>query len=376
MTLPHTIQEMTSVNVRLATRDDIARLRHIMPMLSFSSITNYHTCPTYGVITKSLNASMHNSEGRRNTALEAGGAAHEVFAAARIHQLIMQDLPAHAWHHAKRIFGESRREQLWANLDHEDPKIARYNFAMEALYTSGYVDDPFDKKRTFANIEETMMDYLNKYNTDKYPVFVLDSDDPESFVGIEVPVILVMSFEYDNGKVTEVLIDGFLDGLHYHSDDINRVIVNENKTAARITDSWSASFIIDHQCTLYALMASLVLRREVTDIHVYGSPLPVGRQTTTLEPVVRTSQDHATELFEWVWGAVRIHLLFGNNPLAAPRYTHSCGRYFSSCAMLPLCAAKHDEREQVLDSLYSADQSHLQKLIDQYDNIMDTFINI
>lgn len=372
----HDIRDCKSVEIRLAHEDDINRFdQKELPLLSYSSITNYHTCPTYGIITKSCGRAPTEAVGRQ-TALEAGSVSHEVFAAARIHQLIMQDLPGHAWHHAKRIFGESRRDSMWKFLDNSDHKLARYNFAMEALYTSGYTDDPFDKRRTFAAIEESMMHYLGYFDTARYPVFVLDHNDVGSFVGIEVPVILYVNFVFEDGTNIDCLLDGFLDGLHYDAKDLNRIIVVENKTASRITDSWANSFIVDHQITIYALMATLVMHREITDVHVYGSPIPIGRQTTTKEPVHRHRVDHHHEMLNWVLEALEVHYRYKDDPLNATRRTHSCGRYFRSCSMLPVCASPREDRQEMFDMLPVGDNSHTEDLIRQYLYMKDTYANV
>ena len=372
------IADCNNITFRLATDSDLARAEArggTLPLLSFSSITSYHTCPTYGCATKSYGRTP--SEQKRRTALDAGKVSHDVFAAARLYQLIDAGMIGHAQHHAQRILGESRSESCWDQLKTKtsDPMMRRYNFCIEALYTSGYTDDPYDKYRTFANIEETLMAYITSYDYARYPVLVLDHNDPHSFVGIETPVVLYCAFEIDS-DIVECLVVGILDGMHYDIRDLNRFIVNENKTASRINEAWLESFRVDHQISMYALMASLVLHKEITDVHVYGSPIPLGRGRTQKQPLKRHMSDYLSELTQWILTALTYHETFKTRPMEAPRYTHACRRYNSMCSMIPVCAVPRDERMTELQDCNEVDNTHHIELLNSYDNMKETFIGI
>lgn len=366
-------KEVQDVRTSLATPDELRSVnKYETPILSYSSLTNYNRCPTLGVILKSIGKTLGSSH--PDKALEAGSVCHEVYSAIRLYQLIQQDLPAHAWHHARRIFGDARADTLWRELDNADPRVALYNFAMHVLYSSGYTDDAYDKKRTFVNIEDSLNDYLNYYNYDRWPVFILDHDDVTSFVGIEIPVVMRVSFEFRNGDVWSVYIDGVIDGIHYDAKNINRIVVNENKTSSVIDSTWYQQFALDHQLTIYALMTTLVMHRSIEDVHLYGMPIPLGRrQQTGMEPYRRTAQQHYANMFQWILTALETHHTYKASPLDAPRFTHSCRRYFRPCSLLPICDATREVQEEELGMLQDAEDEHVQRLIDAYISMHDTF---
>lgn len=361
-------RDIKNIKCNLATVDELNALDvEETPLLSYSSITNFNRCPTLGVLSKSIGREA-GGEGRRAMALEAGSVCHEVYSVLRLYQLIQQDMAGHAWHHAGRILGDARREQIWHQLDHPDPRTARYNFAMEALYTSGFTDDAFDRKRTFANIEDSLNDYINYCQYDKWPIFVLDHEDTSSFVGVEIPVVLRISFYFNDDRAPwTVYIDGVVDGIHYDAKNVNRLIIQENKTTGVMDDTWIEQFTVEHQITMYALMASMVMHREIRDVHLYGMPIPCGRkQVTTMQPFKRESDRYVAHLFQWAITALEWHFGFKDTPLDAPRFTHSCRRFFRTCSMMPICAAPRNVQEEEIQQMPIATNNHLKELLDGY----------
>jgi hypothetical protein len=68
------------------------------------------------------------------------------------------------------------------------------------------------------------------------------------------------------------------------------------------------------------------------------------------EFVTRTDQDFA-HWFQWFWHTTRIYEQHKDDPNNAPRYTHSCNRYFRPCSFIPYCAATDEERAQIFDEM-------------------------
>jgi hypothetical protein len=202
-------------------------------------------------------------------ALEAGSAAHDAFAAIRLYQLARpQKLSEHANHHGLRLFGEARwnsiRRSVFDGVGED--RADCINAALEALYSSGFHDDPGDRRRTVTNIEEALIAYVDRWDHDRYPVWVRSSDDPTMDVGVEIGFDFVIEFEFYN-TVTMLREDskyrfiGKMDGLHWDGNTQN-LVVHENKTASRLNDAWMMSFQMSHQVTGYCVCSNVVLRHE------------------------------------------------------------------------------------------------------------------
>ena len=127
------------VNVRLPTPDD-----KDLPWFDNTTLVAINTCPTYGMIRNVNDLAMPG--GGRAMALEAGSASHEFYAAVRIYELIVtRDLPVHALVCAKRLFKDETVEKMYGHLGRgEDERVTGMNFCLEALYSSGFYNNPDD----------------------------------------------------------------------------------------------------------------------------------------------------------------------------------------------------------------------------------------
>jgi len=43
--------------------------------------------------------------------------------------------------------------------------------------------------------------------------------------------------------------------------------------------------------------------------------------------------------------------LYANDPVAAPKYTHSCNRYYRPCVLIPFCYGDDDEQSRILGEM-------------------------
>jgi hypothetical protein len=364
--------KLVKVDMRIATAADAH-----LPAFDNTKLTAINTCPTWGIIRYGLHKTM-SGEGRA-MALEAGSACHEVFAAVRLWQLNFHDpknplSPLHDrdeqannlfLHHGLRLFGEDRFMLMQEAMACNEPEETRMlRFCLAALETSGFYDDPRDKRRTMSNLEEACIAYIDKWQF-QYPIWVRDADDPTSDVGIEVAFDMVITLHFDAGEFDndgdndfpvyekrEYRFTGKLDGLQWHGPTDLRI--HENKTASRIDDAWQESFEMSSQITGYCLASSTWTGESVRKATVYGLAIPLPKNYdlggTIRLPVSR--EDHqSTKWFEWFLHTTLLHDEYIDDVLAAPQYTHSCNRYFRACSFIPLCTAETEEKKLILEEM-------------------------
>lgn len=144
------VPKIKSVSFRLATEQD----NHI-PAYDNTRLVAINTCPTWGITRYQMHKTM-SAPGNRQMALEMGTAAHDVFAAVRLWQLrAYQERPVLADFHGPRLFGAARYQRMLEAVNSaEDPRTCSLQFCLEALETSGFYDDPSDRRRTMTNLEE------------------------------------------------------------------------------------------------------------------------------------------------------------------------------------------------------------------------------
>lgn len=291
-------------------------------------------------------------------ALEAGTAMHECFSAIRLWQLKhTQNLPELADKRFAELFKDPDRRavmnerQSQANLS--DMQKLRH-FAIQCLLTSGYYDDPSDAKRTLANMEQALLYYIDRWNLERYPVYV--SADG-SFVGIELEFDLVLEWEEPSettgalGK-HRVRFIGRTDGLH---TDNGVPILQENKTGWRLDDAWRGSFDMSHQVTGYMVAGSVLagLSSFIEQAVVIGVTLPLPRDIMKGLDYVHVSRP--THMFvrwaNWFVNTHRMRLRTFNDPRRADKYTHSCNRFFRVCEFLPFCVSDDEEQTAMLEEM-------------------------
>jgi hypothetical protein len=326
---------------------------------SNSKLVAIDTCERWGAIRFGARKTM--AAGGRSMPLEAGSAAHDGFAALRLFMLgKLQNLPDHMRHHAARLYGELRAEEILSHFDkHPDNDTIMLNMVLSALHTSDFYDDPRDKRRTLANIEESLIAYCRRYPFDNNEIWVEDKSDPTKLVGIEIFFDHVVTVKY---KVSLELIDekevaarfiGTLDGLHVKVSE-NSLRVEENKTASRLDDAWRNSWETNHQPTGYMLSATVFTHQAVSKGVVRGMQIPLPK-TYDLGGIVNEPIKRTDEMFlewaKWFASGVEKYRRLQDNPLASVMNTHSCNRYFRPCSLIPLCASERDEQQEMLEMM-------------------------
>jgi hypothetical protein len=316
--------------------------------LDHTRATAIHTCPRWGIV-RNMHGKSLEVEGRQ-VPLECGNALHQAFAAHRVWQL-WKTLPASITTDDEsgrataildtgtRIFGHERWYELAAKLDEDDPAP----ISLEALYTSGYIDDPRDRKRTLSNMELSLLHYLTRYPHDYLPYV------EEDFVGIEVPVRLKLTFDDD----TEFAYLGRADVI-LTEPKTGKLIVVDNKTSSNVANQWETQWRTSHQLTGYCVGVSSMIRRRVMDYGVLGLqvPLPKGQEFGGYAFMEGQKTTRAVaEWAKWCYSAWQLWDQYENQPFEAPMYTHSCYRYFRGCSFIPICDIAEDDPPVTLAEL-------------------------
>jgi hypothetical protein len=306
--------------------------------LDHTRATAIHTCPRWGIV-RNMHGKSLEVEGRQ-VPLECGNALHQSFAAHRLWQLHAADTPTSLIDTAgTRIFGHARWYELAAKLDEDDPAP----ISLEALYTSGYIDDPRDRKRTLSNMELSLLHYLTRYPHGYLPF--VDGD----FVGIEVPVRLKLSFE----DGTQFAYLGRADVI-LTEPKTGKLIVVDNKTSSNVANQWETQWRTSHQLTGYCVGVSSMIRRRVMDYGVLGLqvPLPKGQEFGGYLFMEGQKTTRAVaEWAKWAYSAWSLWDQYKDVPFEAPMYTHSCYRYFRGCSFIPICDIAEDDPPVTLSEL-------------------------
>lgn len=316
-----------------------------------TKLTAINTCPVWGIIRYGMHKRMSGSG--RAIPLEAGAACHEVFAAIRVLDLWKhQGFESLAQFHGRRLFGEDRFSAMCDSFrPGDDERTQGVNFALTALHTSGFYDDPNDKRRTLSNLEEACIAYFDRWSFGHWPIWVRDKSDPRSDVGIEIPFDMLITFNMVDGSEIKARFTGKVDGIHLHRDGWN---IHENKTASRLDDAWRESFRMSHQITGYTIAMSVHTVQDIGYATVLGTAIPQPRHAefggNVRESVSRP--DYMKERwFNWFLETVIMYQRYKDDILNAPQYTHSCNRYFRSCSLIPFCSADQEEQVTILSEL-------------------------
>ena len=331
----------------------------------FTKLTAINTCPTFGVLRYALHRTESSST--RSMAIDAGKACHDYFAALRVWSLRNQhkDSPKQITKiglHATKLFGSVRfAEMLSAPQDATDEFSNAINFCLPALHTSGFYDSPSDRRRTMANLEQSCLSYTSRYLMSEMPV-VLEGE----LVGVELPFCIL--FRKRSASDTPVYIyTGRIDGLHNYNSAPH---IAENKTAFRLDDVWRMMFHTSNQVTGYMVAATLLLEREVLNGFVMGTQIPQPKSMTdgvAFEQVSRNDSDF-TRWTEWIEHSVNVYQEFVHRPTAAPRYTHSCNRYFHPCQFIPYCTMPREEQVDMIEAMSVEEWSPLDHVGEVADN--------
>ena len=234
--------------------------------------------------------------------------------------------------------------------------------SIAVLDTSGFYDDPRDKRRTLSNMEECIYAYINRWRWD-HPVWMRDRTDPTSDVGIEIPFDIVVEIDYGAIDPLTFRLTGRVDGIHYNTQ--LQLCVHDNKTASRLNEAWAQSFLTSHQITGYCVAASVFTGEAVNVAEVHGLAIPLPKSYdfggVIREPVSR-HQWHYTRWVDWLVHTINLTREYANDPINAPKYTHSCGsRYFRPCSFIPFCDADPVEQQRIISEMAIEEWSPLEK---------------
>lgn len=298
----------------------------------------------------------------RNLALEAGTACHDFFAAVRLWQLWRhQNREKHFEFHGRRIFGQSRHDTMLAEIrPGEDDETNGLNYCLAALNTAGYYDDPNDKRRTLSNLETACYAYYRRWDWNRAPVWIANFNDPTAPVGIEISFDTVITFHENTGAVLYRFV-GRIDGIHLNSS--GQPYIHENKTASRLDTAWRDSFHMSSQITGYAHVGALFTGSPISEADILGLAIPQPKSTDNgfIREWVTRQPFMFADWYNWFWCTTRIIETYKDHVLDAPKYTHSCNRYFSVCQFLSICASDHEEAVQALKELEYVPWSPLDK---------------
>lgn len=330
----------------------------------YTKLTAINTCPTFGVLRYALHRTESSSS--RSMAIDAGKACHDYFAAQRIWSLRNQyngdqTKLTHIGLHATKLFGSVRyAEMLSQPQDASDNLTRAITFSLPALHTSGFYDSPTDRKRTMANLEAACISFSSRYLMSEMPVLLKDN-----IIGVELPFCIL--FRDRKSNLPLFVYTGRIDGLSTYN---NRPHIEENKTASRLDDAWRMMFHISNQVTGYMVAASLMLGTTVSDGFVMGAQIPQPKSFTdgiAFEQVSRTDSDFQRWI-EWALYSVSVYESFVNEPTYAPRFSHSCNRYFHPCQFIPLCSMSREEQTDMIEGMRLEEWNPLDRVGEIADN--------
>jgi hypothetical protein len=299
-------------------------------------------------------------------ALEAGELMHKVFAMCRIWQLHrLQKLPKHAKKAGHRIFGEKLFDEIWAKGEGYAKRDELLAMCFAVLHNSNWVDDPKDSIRTMSNMEVATIEYVDERlrAMDQFPIWVASEFDSNSKVGIEQVFDVVMQYE-DGYKLRYI---GTIDGLVLDTDRDNTPTLEDNKTASRIDSGFQNALFMKYQFTGYLACSTAVFGIQV----FYGRVIAVKiKRSNTGENYasLAISRDFDA-ISKWGqdvrWFVENLYEPFGDSGYEnAPRFTHSCNRYFRPCSLIPFCADTAEGRKIAFEQeMVPADQSPSERAI-------------
>ena len=325
-----------------------------LPWVDYSTMSAVNTCPRYGLINSWHG--KHLTKGvERVLPLEAGRALHDVFACARLFDLLNHvqgdsERTTLVNAYATKLFATNEIPDRWQRAMHyyastEDAETKCMQMALNLLETSGYHDDPRDTKRTQSNLESAAISYIQRYPLGRFiPIMSADA----STIGVEVP--------FDVTIDDTIRFIGRVDAVCLDTMRPNTTVpeVHENKTGSRIDTVWSSSFDTSNQVTGYCIAMSCVLGMPVHNVVMWGLQIPVPKASSYTDGIMRYPTSRSGENFyeweQWVTHTLLIIDNYESDPTNAPMYTHSCNRYFRSCSLIPLCVETREQRKHIFDN--------------------------
>jgi hypothetical protein len=344
----------------MATEDDAH-----LPHYDHTKLSAINTCPTWGILRYTHHKKMPGAS--RSMALEAGSASHEAFAAVRWYQYKTFQCKTKVQHEnaayqGNLLFPNGRFARMLSVLSESaTDRTNCINFAIESIESTDFYDDISDNRRTLSNISESMIAYIDAYDMERYPIWIRDPLDPKTDIGIEIGFdvvvdILYSTSDYKDGdnETMQVRFTGKLDGLHVDPKKDNALLVEENKTGARLDDSWLAQWVLSNQITGYCIASQTFTGLPCTYAIVSGMRIPIGK--IPAEGIRKEPVNRKPIMFEkwatWFATTILIEQEWKDNVEDAPMYTHSCNRYFRACSFLPFCASDSvEEKLQIIEEM-------------------------
>ena len=334
---------------------------------SNSRLTAMNQCPTWGVVS----AQKRYPSSARSMALEAGALMHEIFAATRIWQLHRrQRLPLHATAVAQRLFGSAKTEpsyfdqqfdtnrwhKCWrASEGSKDERESLMVLAWEMLRSSGFKDNVDDDVRTIDSMELASIAYIDEVlpRMENFEIFVSDRLNAGAIVGIENVFDVVLT--YDDERQFRFI--GTLDGLTW--DHANKqYTLEDNKTASRLDAGWKAMFQLSHQVTGYLACAAAIYGFDIYNARILGSKIKPSNRGEDIWPIyTRRNSEQFQRWAFWFRHTAEEFERYKDHYEYAPRYTHSCNRYFRPCSLMPFCGDTFEGRLEQWEQMVTAKQS-------------------
>jgi len=347
--------------VRFATKADFDSG---MPVYSHSITTAILTCPKWGIIR--YMKGLYFKTNYRAMALEAGSAMHEVFSSIRLWQLWRkQGLKDHAAYHGKRLFNTEEYPNRWETIlktatdQKRDPRNELEMLCFGTIHTGTFYDDPRDKNRTIANLEEATLRFVKEQwaTMDRNQIWVEDENDPTSAVGIENTWAIVVDEKF--------IYIGTVDGISVRADG-KSLRLEELKTASRLDDAFRRAFEVSQQPTGYMVMSEMTTGLVVEQTRILGIKV---KQTGNHEDYIAfeawRDNDKKLEWLDTINYAHNLYMQYKDDVLNSPMFTHSCNRYYNPCGFVDLCAGTKVEQQWMFEDMEPAPKSPSQLEIER-----------
>lgn len=239
--------------------------------------------------------------------------------------------------------------------EQKNPRESMMVLAFEMLHSGGWEDSPEDNIRTLANMEMASIVYIDEMlpKMPNFPIYVEDEEKPEGIVGIENVFDVVLT--YDDDKQFRFI--GTLDGLTYNVAK-QHAVLEDNKTASRLDEGWKASFVLSNQVTGYLACAASVYGFDIYNARIIGLMVKPSNKGESVWPIYvsRTGEQFQRWAF-WFRHTAEMYEHYKDMYEYAPRYTHSCNRYFRPCSLLSFCGDTHEGRIEQWEQMISARSS-------------------
>ena len=364
--------DLGSMTVSLATQEDI----DLYPVYSYSLFNSVERCPFRGILSAKGKTLQDPETMVKAMPLQAGGACHRGFAAARIKDMYEQGHTELALDAHDKQFGKDGDDFL-AMLKEVDGPVERRNYVLQALYTSGYIDDPRDRNRTLSNMMVSLSNYCDEWPWGRLQVATLPNQtelaNRVKYPKYELAIEYRFNLLVDIVGMGKYILKGICDGIHSKRIGSNtiRLTASENKTASKITDDWVLGQHMSYQLTTYAIAAQIIATHlnEIQSNYEYladdrvqllamSIPMPkgYGQNIAYLNEYITRYNSHLRDWAKWVIQQIKYIDRYINSPLSAPRNTHTCYEFFRVCPLIPFCDTNESERKLIYEQLFTLPQ--------------------